>query len=931
MWHRDQARVVPNGKVDPDGWSTNEIDLFILEKMRAHDLRPNGEAQRSTLVRRVYLDLIGMPPSLEETLEINSDHATDWYERMVDRLLSSPQFGVRWGRHWLDLVRYAESRGHEFDEDVPNAHHYRDYVVRALNQDVPYDRFVVEHIAGDLLENPRLHLSKGWNESVLGTGFWHLGEWVHSPVDTRKDETDRFDNMIDVFSKTFLGTTVACARCHDHKFDAIGADDYYALSGFLQSSHYRLVRFEAEQSDRLIAGQLKEVRRRYSSDLRNQLIGLLDWMSTRPEVAQRWFGRESLIAAESSPELAALKSSALPVDSTDERVRVDFRRMDGDVFRMDGPGAEVSDRGSFRLGSAEGVSLVPWTGIRKDPFWDRMRNLSERTNVQNRYVQVSEAGRTVCTSTFELKSGKLSYLVRGGVRAFAAMDSLRLIAGPLHGETLAEFGAPANEVGYRWVTHSLDRYRGKRTHVEFSPLDGQSMEVIQVIDGDAPISGSPQEMVLLKRLSRSENDQGLTVWKDWLANLPNSTESNSTEDLLIAKWLDRVLSEISGSSGVSSESPIPASWVSRWKETIAAWRQEEQKLASQAKWESQVSMGMIDGSGEDDHLLIRGNTDKPGPLVARRFLAALSDQSNRPDHSTSKDSIGRWGSGRMELAQRLIDSQNPLTARVIANRIWHHLLGRGIVSTTDDFGVLGQRPTHPELLDHLAMRLIEHDWSLKELVRDIVLSSTYRQSSRVPEGVEQLDPDNIWLSHARVRRLEGEAIRDSMFFVAGRLDFALEGRSVPVHLTDFLQGRGRPGVSGPVDGQGRRSLFTAVRRNFLVPMMTTFDAPVPFSAMGRRNVSNVPAQSLMLLNDPLVHDLSKSWGDRVLKLPLESDRERINRMFEMAFGRRPVEREQKTVLEFIEAERSAGENDASQIYQQVAHMLFNTKEFIFRF
>ena len=175
---------------------------------------------------------------------------------MVDALLSSPHFGERWGRHWLDLVRYAESRGHEFDNDTPNAFQYRDYVIRALNADVPYDQFVREHIAGDLIAEPRLHPEHGFNESVLGTGFWFLGEWVHSPVDIRKDEADRFDNMIDVMSKTFLGVTVACARCHDHKFDAISTADYYSLSGFLQSSDYRQVRFESLEHNRRIAGEL---------------------------------------------------------------------------------------------------------------------------------------------------------------------------------------------------------------------------------------------------------------------------------------------------------------------------------------------------------------------------------------------------------------------------------------------------------------------------------------------------------------------------------------------------------------------------------------------------------------------------------------------------------------------------------------------------
>ncbi len=222
-------------------WPRSSIDNFILSKLEAEQLRPAADANHHALIRRLYFDLIGLPPTPEQAVEAAADPSQKALERHVDRLLDSPQFGERWGRHWLDLVRYAETRGHEFDYEIANAWQYRDYVIRALNADVPYDQLVREHIAGDLLKKPRLNPEKGFNESILGTGFWFLGEWVHSPVDTRKDESDRFDNMIDVMSKAFLGMTVSCARCHDHKFDAISTKDYYSLCGFLQSSDYRQV------------------------------------------------------------------------------------------------------------------------------------------------------------------------------------------------------------------------------------------------------------------------------------------------------------------------------------------------------------------------------------------------------------------------------------------------------------------------------------------------------------------------------------------------------------------------------------------------------------------------------------------------------------------------------------------------------------------
>src|SRR5205085_2645286 len=239
-------------RVRDSAWCVSAIDRFVLAKLEARGLRPAPPADRRSLIRRVTFDLIGLPPTPEEVEAFVRDRSPNAYEKVVDRLLASPHYGERWGRHWLDLVRYAESRGHESDYTIPNAWQYRDYVVRALNADVPYDRFVTEHLAGDLLARPRLNPATGGNESVVGTGFWFLGEEVHSPVDIRQDETDRLDNRIDVFGKTFLALTISCARCHDHKFDAISTKDYYALMGFLQSSSYRLARFETMEHNRKV-------------------------------------------------------------------------------------------------------------------------------------------------------------------------------------------------------------------------------------------------------------------------------------------------------------------------------------------------------------------------------------------------------------------------------------------------------------------------------------------------------------------------------------------------------------------------------------------------------------------------------------------------------------------------------------------------------
>jgi cytochrome c553 len=266
--------------VKDTSWSVSPIDHFILARLEAAGLSPALSADRATLLRRLSFDLVGLPPTPAEVQAFQADDSPQAIERVVDLLLASPHYGERWARHWLDLVRYAESRGHEFDYPIPNAYQYRDYVIRAFNRDLPYNQFVTEQVAGDLLEHPRLNPERGFNESILGTGFWFLGEEVHSPVDIRSDETDRNDNKIDVFSKTFLGLTVACARCHDHKFDAISTKDYYALAGFMLSSGYRQAAFESLEPQRTVAHEMQSVRQ-----------------AARPQIAGR-------VAAAAQPVLA---------------------------------------------------------------------------------------------------------------------------------------------------------------------------------------------------------------------------------------------------------------------------------------------------------------------------------------------------------------------------------------------------------------------------------------------------------------------------------------------------------------------------------------------------------------------------------------------------------------------------------------------------
>jgi hypothetical protein len=337
--------------------------------------------------------------------------------------------------------------------------------------------------------------------------------------------------------------------------------------------------------------------------------------------------------------------------------------------------------------------------------------------------------------------------------------------------------------------------------------------------------------------------------------------------------------------------------------------------------EPSLAPAIVDGTGEDARVHVRGSPRNLGPVVPRRFLEAISGPDQDPPPSAS-------GSGRLELARRLVDPARPLLARVLVNRVWKHHFGAGLVRTPDDFGVMGRAPTHPELLDDLAARFLAGGWSIKALHRQVVLSAAYRMDSTASPEAERLDPGNQGLHRMNVRRLEAESLRDALLTVSGRLDRRAFGPSVAPYLTPFMEGRGRPPASGPLDGAGRRSIYLDVRRNFLNPMFLAFDFPVPASPMGQRNVSNVPAQALTLLNDPFVLEQARLWAERLRdEAPA---RDRLDRLYELAFGRPPGDEERTAALAFLAGQaRDHGPGDDVRAWADLCHVLINVKEFIY--
>lgn len=1002
-------------RVERSTWPLIDADRFVLKKLEQAGLQPTENAHRLAILRRVYIDIIGLPPTTEQINEFISDTSDDALAQVVDQLLDSPHFGERWGRHWLDLVRYAESRGHEFDNDTPNAYQYRDYVIRALNADIPHDQLVREHIAGDLLDSPRLHPTSQSNESVLGTGFWYLGEWVHSPVDIRKDEADRFDNMIDVMSKAFLGVTVACARCHDHKFDAISTADYYSLSGFLQSSDYRQVRFESLEQNRRVASQLEELDLRYEEKVAGFLAG------------------HGII-----PPIANSNPSDL------EGIIVDYANPASVQYLQDGYifGLHPRRAGQIELNAGGEIDIAVNGAAANDLFWNGLTSMTQGAiQNQSKLDSLPKSGRTLRTPAFDLQDGKVVCLVQGRGHIVACVDSHRLIAGPLHGQTIREIKADE-----RWVKLDLSRYLGHRVHLEFVPAQDAQLAIRMVVQGmddqelgqldeqlkqqdiqfesyaraaEGMLNGSlevqrqmfadfesgtygnwqatgdafgemPQSAETIASYQGDVNHRGtffvnshnlrkrdadsaagdaptgtLTSPKFLIdfdeieflvgggahagktcvnliidGNVVLSATGKNNNQMSLQQWDVRPFAGKNatiqmvddheggwGNIGADEFSFIKTVKITPSKATanesadgapngnhiLLEWKEAREQLRTQVVLKSHVAPAMLDGTGEDDYVLIRGNSSKPGQQEPRHFLTAIAGDSPLEIPS---------GSGRLQLAEQMNDPANPLTARVIVNRIWHYLVGRGIVPTVDDFGVLGQRPTHPDLLDHLASKFLADGRSIKRMIRYIVLSRTYQMSTKSDAVAVAEDPNNLLWHHRPPKRLEGEVIRDSLLAISGKLDKSQFGPPVPIHLTNFMDGRGRPGVNGPLDGDGRRSIYISVRRNFLSPFMLTFDTPVPFSTMGRRNVSNVPAQALILMNDPFVVQQAEKWAERVVARD-ENVEQQICWMYLTAFARQP------TADELAIASRFLGDTPEPANWAQLAHILINTKEFIF--
>ena len=990
--------------VNNAAWSQHPIDRFVLAKLEAANLSPAKTASPRTLARRLSFVLTGLPPTEEQIARLvvggDETHGTDRtdeerrrVEVLVDTLLASPHFGERWARHWLDVVRFSETHGNEWNYEVHHAWRYRDYLIRAFNDDVPYDQFIREHIAGDLLAEPRWNRTDNFRESPIGTAFFRFGEVNHDDcIGLRSIGYDLVDNQLDTLTKAFQATTVACARCHDHKLDAISTKDYHALLGVLRSS--RLVshtldgpEVNAKPVERLIELKLElisEVARLWLEEtpkMRDYLVATLAGSGGRPADADIFTKLDPQQLAKWN---AVVQDKAFPLEdpfepwramatmplgdeatvakewqalatryATEDRTRAEFnqtafetfaefRTCHGPGWQTDGHGVRgASTRSGWPVPASEGESVLKTilpAGLHTHFASDKLNGVIRSPLLRGgkKHLSFQVAGQRSSALRLVSNNCQLNYANyraltspdftwvtfsppedRDSLRVYAELmtmfdnpkipDQLSALGGDPANYQLPFEQAAENPRSYFGITRAVWHDGGETPRAELSHMRrlltaaGVNDAVSKSESGEPP--GSPKTIITFDDIADR-----------YIASIRNAIQAwadGCAEDDDVA-WLNALLKR-----GLLNNSITMSPRVA---ELIAEYRRTENELVR-----PRVSPGVGDfGPGFDQPVFIRGDCIRPGETVSRRYLESLSP-ANEP--------FDKNGSGRLQLANIIASRDNPLTARVLVNRVWHHLFGAGLVRTVDDFGHLGDQPSHPELLDALAARFVEEGWSVKKLIRHIVLSQTFQLASEPSEIAREMDPDNRLLQHYSARRLEAEAIRDAILATSGRLDATPFGPSVQPFRDQSNADRRL--FAGPLDGSGRRSVY--IKNNLMESpqFLGAFNFPGGKVTTGRRDVTNVPAQALALLNDPFVLQQADVWSKRLIERTEPSVAARIDAMFQSALSRPPRDEERNRFTQVVGQLAELHQVPSDQILQShpvwkdAAHAMFNLREFIY--
>ncbi len=873
-------------------WSKDPIDAFVLARIEQQGWKPSPEADRATLLRRVSLDLTGLPPSRGELADFLSDPSNNAYEKVVDRLLGSRRYAEKMAMHWLDAARYADTNGYNNDEDR-TMWPWRDWVIDAFDRNMPYDQFIVEQLAGDMLPNPT-------TSQKLATAFHrNLGHNTEGGIVQEEYRVEYVADRVHTTATIFMGLSMQCARCHDHKYDPISQREYYQFYSFfnqMEEKQGSYSKFKAAEpflsiptSSEQVELDLLENRRKIAVDtlvqLETEADGLLEDWSNQHSTATR----NNLLG---SGLIHQLSFDSIEADTVRDQVRPTGKaRILGSVSSIQG-----------KFGG--GISLEG-----------------------NGCIQLENFAPTDGTKAFSI--GVWIYPKSNEIMAvFAKMDESHNHRGF---DLLLEDGKITSHLIHSWPEnaikvqaksklkldtwqHVLLCYDGKRSargvHVF---VEGKSIELNIQSDNLTDSIDSPKPF----SLGRRDTSYSYLGWIDELQIYDQELVANDAADLANGKPI----------SNVSELLAIPKTKRSELQQTIAKKfyleridplypklkLQVEELLEQKRKLESALSAVMIMQDMDkprDTFVLKRGQYDQPGEQVSAGVPAALtSSESTAPRN-------------RLGLAQWLVARNHPLTARVAVNRWWQMVFGNGIVRTTEDFGVTGEPPTHPELLDYLATELLDSHWDVKAMLKRIVTSATYRQDSRIHPEQWQSDPENRLLARGARFRVSAETIRDNALAIAGLLSDRVGGPSVkpyqPAGLWEdvTVERRGKY-VEDRGEDLYRRSMYTFWKRTCPPPSMMSFDAPNREVCLARRAQTNTPLQSLILLNDPTYVEASRKLAERMILLGGPEPFDRLAVGYQLGVAREPNPEEQKIVFELL----LEVENRFRTSPQSAAHLL----------
>jgi mono/diheme cytochrome c family protein len=792
-------------------WVTNPVDAFILAALESKGLTPAAPADRRVLARRLYYDLIGLPPTPEEIDAFVNDKAPQAYERLVDKLLDSPHYGEKWARHWLDLVRYGETNGYEFDQPKPFIWRYRDWVIDAFNHDMPYDQFVREQIAGDLLGPVTA-------ESAIATGYYRLGQWDSGAADRVQQKYDVLDSIVSTTGQVFLGMSMGCARCHDHKADPILQRDYYRLLAFF----HNIGDPGAKTTKRFAA----------SAAARDQDKLLKEKQQGEIELSRRIYQLEQRFAV----GLAAKKGIKISDLPASDLMELTYR------FYRD-----------------------TWERL---PEFDSLLPETEGPIASNFFTLAPASRAEAIGLVFE---GKLKVLQEGEYTFYLeSTDGARLW---IDGKTVLDRPNKGRQSGEVKV-----RLRAELLAVRLEYFNTYDKPHLQV-EWSGP--GVPRRL-LSAEVGKDKTDLAALI-------------RNHGAEVLGEKETQLYL---------------------KWTAELAQSRQ-----AKPGEIGIQVSCVVESGSAPT-FLLARGNPKVKGEQVEPGFPEVLL-QAQQAAVTAGRPALAKW----------LTDPKNPLPARVMVNRLWQHHFGRGIVPTPNDFGKLGEPPTHPELLDWLASEFVAGGWKMKPMHRLLMTSSAYRMSSKADPKALRVDPANTLLWRFNTRRLTAEEVRDSILAMSGRLNLKMAGPSVyPPIPREVLAGQARPGTGwkpSPPQEAARRSVYVHVKRSLLVPILAQFDQADTDASCPVRFTTTVSTQALGLLNDDFSNAEAKVFAQRLAKEVPDGLQAQVARAIRLTTGRVPGAQELSKDVAFVrdlQQQNNLGELEALRFY---CLLVLNTNEFLY--